>query len=42
LLSSVKGYSGDQIKRDQLPENNAIESIANGLATAWKHYGNPE
>lgn len=41
LLSSLKEYSGDQITMDQLPENKAIESIANGLATAWKHYGNP-
>jgi glutathione synthase len=26
---------------DQLPENNAVEYIADGLASAWKHYGNP-
>ncbi|KAI8081159.1 glutathione synthetase [Thamnidium elegans] len=42
LLSSVKGYAGGQIEMNQLPQNKAIESIANGLATAWKHYGNPD
>ncbi|KAG2205646.1 hypothetical protein INT47_008002 [Mucor saturninus] len=41
LLASVKGYAGDQISMDQLPQNKAIQSIAHGLATAWKHYGNP-
>lgn len=41
LLTSIKGYAGDQIEMNQLPENTAIQSISNGLATAWKHYGNP-
>jgi len=38
----VRGYAGDQIDMNQLPENKAIDSLANGLAAAWKHYGNPE
>ncbi|CEP16611.1 hypothetical protein [Parasitella parasitica] len=42
LLSSLKGYAGDQIDMSQLPQNKAIDSLANGLAAAWKHYGNPE
>lgn len=42
LLASVNGYAGDQITMNQLPENKAIQSIAHGLATAWKHYGNPK
>ncbi|CAO3701095.1 hypothetical protein CU097_013523 [Rhizopus azygosporus] len=41
LLSTVKAYAGNTIKMDQLPENNAVEYIADGLASAWKHYGNP-
>ncbi|ORE06103.1 glutathione synthetase [Rhizopus microsporus var. microsporus] len=41
LLSTVKAYAGNAIKMDQLPENNAVEYIADGLASAWKHYGNP-
>ncbi|KAI7904154.1 glutathione synthase [Cokeromyces recurvatus] len=41
LLSSIDGYAEGHIKMDQLPENNSIEAIANGLALAWKHYGNP-
>ncbi|RCH99452.1 hypothetical protein CU098_009412 [Rhizopus stolonifer] len=42
LLSALKGYAGDQIQMNQLPENKAIDSIARGLADAWKHYGNPD
>ncbi|CEG67035.1 Putative Glutathione synthetase [Rhizopus microsporus] len=41
LLSTVKAYAGNTIKMGQLPENNAVEYIADGLASAWKHYGNP-
>ncbi|KAI9483779.1 MAG: glutathione synthetase [Benjaminiella poitrasii] len=41
LLSSIEGYAGGQIKMEQLPDNSSIESIANSLAVAWKHYGNP-
>ncbi|KAG1137260.1 hypothetical protein G6F37_010283 [Rhizopus arrhizus] len=41
LLSTLKGYGGNQIGIDQLPENDAIQSFADGLAHAWKLYGNP-
>ncbi|KAG0734324.1 hypothetical protein G6F58_012381 [Rhizopus delemar] len=41
LLSTLKGYGGNQIGIDQLPENDAIRSFADGLAHAWKLYGNP-
>ncbi|KAI8380131.1 glutathione synthetase [Blakeslea trispora] len=41
LLSSLKGYAGDQIEMNQLPVNKAIDTIANGLAVGWKHYNKP-
>ncbi|KAL0075944.1 glutathione synthetase [Phycomyces blakesleeanus] len=42
LLGSLDSYAGGQIKLNQLPENNAIEGFANGLASAWEHYGKPD
>ncbi|KAI7867099.1 glutathione synthetase [Spinellus fusiger] len=42
LLSTLEGYAGSQIKLDQLPENRAVESIADGIASAWEHYGKPD
>ncbi|KAI8335375.1 glutathione synthetase [Chlamydoabsidia padenii] len=41
LLSSVDNYGQGQITLDQLPDNNAVESIAHGLARAWKLYSKP-
>ncbi|ORZ19344.1 glutathione synthase [Absidia repens] len=41
LLSSVDDYGHGQITMDQLPDNDAVESIALGLASAWKLYGKP-
>ncbi|SAL99036.1 hypothetical protein [Absidia glauca] len=41
LLSSVDKYGHGHITLDQLPENHAVESIADGLASAWKLYNKP-
>ncbi|KAI8096912.1 glutathione synthetase [Halteromyces radiatus] len=39
LLSSIDNYGEGQITADQLPDNNTVDSIAQGLASAWKLYG---
>ncbi|KAG1473679.1 hypothetical protein G6F56_000822 [Rhizopus delemar] len=41
LLASIEGYGGKLIEMNQLPKNHAIESFADGLASAWKLYNNP-
>lgn len=42
LVTAMGEYAGDQIKMNQLPDNKAMESIAQGLADAWKLYNNPK
>ncbi|ORX50547.1 glutathione synthase [Hesseltinella vesiculosa] len=38
LLSAIDHYGDDKIVFDQLPENDAISAIADGLASGWKLY----
>ncbi|KAI8988918.1 glutathione synthase [Pilobolus umbonatus] len=42
LFTAMGEYAGDQIKMNQLPDNQTMESIAQGLADAWKLYNNPK
>ncbi|KAI8366713.1 glutathione synthetase [Radiomyces spectabilis] len=42
LHVAVDNYANGMIKLNQLPDNRAIDALANGLACAWKVYGKPD
>ncbi|KAI8885878.1 glutathione synthase [Backusella circina FSU 941] len=42
LLKAVDNYGQGKFDKSQLPSNKSLDSFADGLASAWKLYGNPE
>jgi glutathione synthase len=42
LLKAVDDYGQGKFDKSQLPSNQSLDSFADGLASAWKLYGNPK